>query len=182
MRLSKKQVRRYSWHEAGHVTHALRVGLPFHAAWVRTDDTELPPDGMAGRMSLGVESMGAMIGRPGATFYATASEMVENFMAGVAGERIMRRTKKAGRFTARDYFSGARSDYENARDIIAQRNNDPRCKIRIVAYGWYINRALENAWKTLRRKRDALKAIAEALTERGYLSYEECKKLYEENA
>jgi hypothetical protein len=137
---------------------------------------------MADRMSLSVEPVGAMIGRPGETFYATASETVENFMAGVAGERIMRRRKKAGRFTARDYFSGAQSDYENARDTIAQHNNDPRCKIKIVAYGWHINQALENAWKTLRRKHDALKAIAEALTERGYLSYEECKKLYEENA
>jgi hypothetical protein len=47
MRLSKEQVRRCAWHEAGHVTHALWVGLPFHAAWVRTDDAELPPDGMA---------------------------------------------------------------------------------------------------------------------------------------
>lgn len=179
MRLSKKQVRRCAWHEAGHVTHALTTGMPFHGVRVRRDSDERCPLDESSHPTLKRDKvMGALLVDRNAL--VNDYTFIHNCMAGLAGERIMRKTKTAGKVTFYAYLSGCASDIDGAMERIKEHNKDPRSKFQLL--DGYLNSALDTAWRTLKKHAKTHKAIADALTERGYLSYEECKKLYEENA
>lgn len=165
--MNNKGIRTIAWHEAGHATHALAISLPFKAVWVRMKD----------------ESIGAMgaVESTGKTIYGISDfDLIANSTAGLAGERILRGCKKAGRFTLLAIFSGCESDWKLAKDYIKQHNADPRSKFLLL--DGIVDDMLEKAWNVLKREARTHKSIAEALVERRYITYEECKKLYEENA
>lgn len=180
MKRSKKDIRTAAWHEAGHATHALVVGVPFKGVWIKRETAEVPPDGLLSRLASDVVPMGAVIS-DGKTINGVSDyDLIANCMAGLAGERILRGCKKAGRFTPLAFLSGCETDWELAKDYIKQHNDDPRS--RFLLMDGIVDTMLESGWKVLKREARTHKAIADALIERGYITHEECKRLHEENA
>jgi hypothetical protein len=94
--------------------------------------------------------------------------------AGIAGERIFTGRKKVGKVTFADWLGGAHSDLHAASKII--KEDFPG-----IDSDKFIDRCLATAWVILGVRRKAVEAIVNALIQKGYLSYDECKKIYEEN-
>jgi hypothetical protein len=182
-RLPKKEIRRVAWHEAGHALYSLlridtktraQYGHPsFVGSWVAREVGELAPEGKALRM----EAKGVLLAGTGDIWCSDMDEIGLN-MAGIAAERILIRRKKLGKVTARDVFSGASDGIFSAHAVVEKHNADPYSKFR-----WNADHALDeglaDAWLLLTHFRPALEAIADALIEKGYLSYEEVKELFE---
>jgi hypothetical protein len=181
MRRPKKDIRKTAWHEAGHAVHALEIGMPFEGVWVKLDSDEATPSGLAERMNAGDKPMGAVLRSPGDIYNVSDYDLIANCMAGLAGERIMRGTKRAGMFTLLAYLSGCAMDWEAAKSYAEQHNADGRSKFNIDI-NRYIHIALERAWMLLKECSRAHKAVADALIERGYLSHEECLRIAKEVA
>jgi len=175
MRRPRKNVRKTAWHEAGHAVHALEVGMPFAGVWVRLDSDEVPPGGLADRLDAGVTPMGAVLRVEEPIYNVSDYDLIANCMAGLAGERILRGTKTAGKFTPLAYSSGCAGDWAAAKSYIEQHNAEGKSKFLYLDR--IVNRAVESAWKLLKECSRAHKAVAEALIERGYLSHEECLRI-----
>jgi hypothetical protein len=179
MNTNRKEIKLVAWHEAGHTTHALATGMPFHGVWVRRDSDERCPLDESSHPSLKRDKVrGALLVDRNAL--VNDYTFIDNCMAGLAGERIMRKTKTAGKVTFYAYLTGCASDIDGATERIKEHNADPRSKFQLLDK--YLDIALGTAWRTLKKHSKVHKAIAETLIERGYLSYAECEKLYEENA
>jgi hypothetical protein len=106
--------------------------------------------------------------------------VIENYMAGLAGERIMRGTKTAGKLTMYALLRGCMNDWRGASAAVDEHNARPNRKFTMIKEG-YINRCLASAWKQLRRRRKAHRLIAEHLIEHGTITYEEAKAIADAN-
>ena len=188
---SKKIIRKSAWHEAGHATHCLATidrttlieyGHPaFKGIWVSRDTDEESPvcantyfnDREAERGAAGaVLSTGKQI-------FCNDRTEIANLMAGLAGERILRGTKTAGRATTYAFFSGCMNDFVAAEAVVKRHNNNPAAKFVWLSGRKTMDFGLQNAWETLRRYHEVHRRIAEHLIQHGYMRYEEAKALWE---
>jgi hypothetical protein len=174
---TKRLVKKAAWHEAGHVVHTLvcidratqfNLGhAPFKAVWVKRTADEPAPNAIV----IEFNGRGAVLGN--GQIWCCAETHITNYVAGIAGERMLTR-KKVGKVQFADWLSGAGSDLSAASEIV--KEDFPG-----IDADKFINRCVEAAWAVLQFRRKAVEAIANALIEKGYLSYYECKKTYEEN-
>jgi hypothetical protein len=176
---SKQEIRRTAWHEAGHVVHALAVGIPFTAASVRHDTDERIPDDSPVAMAKSDESNGAMLAFKH-TYTGYPEDYIANCMAGIAGERILHRATKPGKMEYRDVTNGSANDIVKATKAVRMRNADPRAKTQ-----WdedkALNDGLAEAFKVLKRHAKALKLIAEHLEKGGYIGFPNALMIFVKN-
>jgi ATP-dependent Zn protease len=179
-RLTKASIRKAAWHEAGHAilyleridrVTILTQGHPsFKGLWLMRTPEEKKPEGHALN-----DARGALL-----TYgecWTNAHDEVCSLVAGIAGERILSGRKSAGKIKFVDWMGGAHSDLTAAHEVIKRHNE-------VGKFVWdvdrMLNQAVEEAWMLLDLRRNAMAAIADALIEKGCLTYEETKKLYEE--
>jgi hypothetical protein len=177
---TKQLIKNAAWHEAGHAVHRLECidcatrfelgHASFQGVWVkRTPDDPLPKTNVAE-----LNGRGALLGMGNKQIWCSATTQITNYLAGIAGERILKGHKKVGKVTFADWIGGAQNDLQAASKIIKE-------ELPGIDSGKFIDGCLATAWVILGIRRKAVEAIANALIEKGYLSYEECKKIYEEN-
>ena len=123
--LTRKQLWRAAYHEAGHAAHALTcidriTQLTLHhpafkGLWLRRTADEPKPAGHALN-----DSNGAML--TAGEWWCDARTQVANLVAGIAGERILSGRKSPGKIKFIDWMSGAQSDILAAGEIIKDHN------------------------------------------------------------
>ncbi len=178
---SKQEIKRTAWHEAGHVGHRLGAMEDFHrlmaaerpsfiGVWIKRDEADKAPPSHRGMEQT---SNGLMFQDETEYVYTHKGMMVSNLLAGIAGERLMTKRTKIGRITYKDWFSGSQGDLISAfADTKAMGFDDSDAEKRLDCF-------LEDAWEVLKENRCRVEAIANALIERGYLSYDECVAIWE---
>jgi hypothetical protein len=178
MRLATRQIRKAAWHEAGHATHCLATinastlrefGYPaFEGIWVRRDTDEECPVPASAFLSDYANHAGIFFptGRP---IFCSVRTQIVTLMAGLAGERVMRKTKTAGKMTVYDSLAGCKSDYLAAMAALKEH-----------ALGEsFLTECLNVAWNMLRLYAGPHREIAQRLVKQGYVSYEEAHAIWE---
>lgn len=175
---NKSEIRKTAWHEAGHAVAYMVHGLDFDAVWVRRSETEpTPATGIAFERKIFIDAYKDLGGAVfcEADHVADGSVLVECRMAGLAGERVLRRTKTAGRITQENMFGGCRSDIQKSLEIVRNCNERYGSDIDEVDA---VKLGLEMAWETLRYWEPALRELAEALIERGFVTGQEAREMF----
>jgi hypothetical protein len=175
MKLTKREIKRYAKHEAGHAVYfVLNFSERFEFVWIRRSDDEVAPH-VPGTTERAYKQGGAVFFKPNPTFYTNTQTLVANAMAGVAGERIAR--KLGGKFTFADYLSGAKGDYEEAKRHVEEHNEKKLGKFLIADLDKLLNVCLGIAWRTLKLYQPVHEEVARLLIERGTLTYDEVSEI-----
>jgi hypothetical protein len=183
----KKSIRTSSWHEAGHTVHNLATidrrtweeqgHAAFSGVWVaHSVDEKAPqhggsPDLSENEKKLGCGSSGAVLGS-GAKIFCSDRDLLVNLMAGLAGERILRGTKTAGRITLLAVLTGSGNDIRRAQEFLDSRPG-------FAKRGFDLPNALQEAWLLLNEHKETLRRIAQELERTGFVSYERCREIWE---
>jgi hypothetical protein len=169
-RLTKRNIKRLAKHEGGHaVHHVVALSYPFEFVWVRRSDDEKPPH-FNGRTQLSDDIGGGTFSHA-EEICETTHDLVQNCVAGLAGERIGR--KKPGKFDIVSILRGCESDFRVALECISDHNQRRLGKFFINDEDRYIDTCLVAAWTTLQVHKAAHAEVTRLLIERGTLTYEE---------
>lgn len=177
-KFTKRDFRKYAKHEAGHAVHyVLTFHEPFEYVWSQHSHDAVPDDGTGrgGKVVDGKVLGGAVVRTPGQQLVCTTFDLIQQYMAGVAGERIAR--KKPGKLDFYTILSGANGDFHAALEAIKESNEKGLSKWVITDNDKYMNDALAAAWRRLQAHKAAHAAVTRLLLERGRLSYEEVKNI-----
>jgi hypothetical protein len=167
---SKRELLRRAKHEAGHAILALTLGTEF------MDVTIVPYQPTSRIHILGDKEptvgivRGGLRYEQGSTSYASNWDWACLLMAGLAGERIDRKT--SGRFTSTDLFSGAYDDW--CKTLVEVRKFSTPAGVDM-----WVNRILADAWERLKRHKAAHKRLVNLLLEKGTVAYDEVVELYD---
>lgn len=161
------EIKRTAWHEAGHVTIMLSLGEEFISVWVRRDlDESLHPD-VGERTRIAFENGVNLWGCVNTTSTPIKlQKCLRVMMGGIAGVWILSGCATAPVLTERNMKT---DDVKQVKTLI-KKFKLPRTTLR---------ETLWNAWHLLRHHSRAHRAIAEALIERGSLTYAETKEIFQ---
>jgi hypothetical protein len=121
------------------VHHVLTFRHKFDLVWVKRSDDDPAP---ANRDVQVLSDLGGCVYRSsGDEIFCTTFEYVEQFMAGLAGERINR--KKSGTLQFVDILMGCEGDWRGARASSQESNEMGLSKWIITDEDQYLNRALK---------------------------------------
>jgi hypothetical protein len=181
-KLTKRDIKRHAKHEAGHaVHHVVALSYPFEFVWVkRTNDEPVPA--FAGRTQPH-DGIGGAVSSHAEEICESTSNLVQNCVAGLAGERIGR--KKPGKFDFVSILRGCEGDFRVAQSYIRDHNQRRLGKFFIVDEDKFMDMCLASAWNTLQVHKAAHTEVTRLLIERGTLTYKEVhgivwKKAHEE--
>lgn len=173
--MRKVDIKRFAKHEAGHAVHlVMNFREQFEFVWVRRTDDEPVPVIPGAKPREGAGGGGVFF-KPNPQLNCPTFAIVANCMAGVAGERINRKTP--GRFGIVDILMGARSDWEQARHHIKESNEKGLSKWVYTDEDKFMNQCFVDAWRQLQALKAAHEAVTDALIREGKLTYDEVKAI-----
>jgi hypothetical protein len=171
---------KYAKHEIGHVLLSLALERPFESVEIISDtDEKLAGVSVSATIdNLGGSAAGVVRGY-GAGM--TDREWVIACMAGVAGERVNR--KNAGRLTFVDLLMSAENDWRQANEVCTPAHLKMwGYKRSATDVDTYLNECLAVAHDIIVRFKDVHSRLVELLLEKGKLTYQECKEVWDARA
>jgi hypothetical protein len=169
-RLTKRHIKRFAKHEAGHaVHHVVALSYPFVFVWVNRTNDEPVPNFVARTQPH--DDIGGEVFSQAAEICENTSNLVQNCVAGLAGERISR--KKPGKFDIVSILRGCEGDFRVAQSYIRDHNRRRLGRFLIDDEDKFMDTCLVSAWNTLQVHKAAHAEVTRLLIERGTLTYEE---------
>jgi hypothetical protein len=172
--MDKRHLLRSARHESGHVVLALFFGGTFENVEIALDDNPLPISGTAADTCTLSQEVGGAVRE---LYVDDDHANIITLMGGAAGTKVNR--KKPGAFTFFDMLTGCEGDYRAAKAEVTPRHIQCFARKAKTLDG-YLNECHVLAHQIIVKYKDVHTALVDALMKKGSLTYNECKRVWNE--